>query len=83
MYYSCFTPLNVPENQNDLDHPYLESAIALSNESFEVLNIVFIVLSLECHYLCARCTSASHTQSLGPRLVAMLLYLYKHVHVCL
>ncbi len=31
MYYSCFTPLNVPENQNDLDHPYLESAIALSD----------------------------------------------------
>ena len=31
MHYSCFTPLNVPENQNDLDHPYLESAIALSD----------------------------------------------------
>ncbi len=33
MYYSCFTPLNVPENQNDLGHPYLESAIALSDNN--------------------------------------------------
>ncbi len=46
MYYSCFTPLNVPENQNDLDHPYLESAIALSDMYSDYIHVCNILLTV-------------------------------------